>query len=265
MKQSETIAKLTTALAKAQAQLPMAAKIGTGHHGTYANLEAVWAACRTPLAENDLAVIQTPGATQLEDGHPVASLTTILAHTSGEWISETLTMPMTQGTPQAYGSAITYARRYALASFVGIVAGDDDDGDESSGKGNKQQPLPRQAQQNGRPPAKPGARAVKVTPPPVDGNRTDLKSWLQEKATQAIDGPVVKLGFVADTAVMAGKYNDREHVKNTLKKTDAPVPPNFEVDYRRNVSLKGGLHVLDWLLDRKAVDVDEINEELFGG
>jgi len=52
----------------------------------------------------------------------------ILAHASGEWVSSDLQMPVAQKTPQGYGSALTYARRYSLAALVGI-AQDDDDGE----------------------------------------------------------------------------------------------------------------------------------------
>lgn len=102
---------------------------------------------RGPLTENGIAVIQ--GATS--DGTKV-HVTTRLVHVSGEWVEDTLPLnPRPEKpkdangnvirdaepfvTPQSVGSAITYGRRYLLASMVGIVADDeDDDGNGASGR-----------------------------------------------------------------------------------------------------------------------------------
>jgi hypothetical protein len=54
------------------------------------------------------------------------SLTTILAHESGEWISQEMSLPVSKVDAQGAGSAITYMRRYALAAVVGVVQADDD-------------------------------------------------------------------------------------------------------------------------------------------
>jgi hypothetical protein len=64
------------------------------------------------------------------------TVTTILAHSSGEFISEALTMTAAQNTPQGVGSTITYGRRYGLASMVGI-APEDDDGNAASAGGSQ--------------------------------------------------------------------------------------------------------------------------------
>jgi hypothetical protein len=107
-----------------------AEKANTNPHfkSKYADLASVWAACREPLSRNGLAILQPVSA----EG-PAVTVTTILAHSSGEWISESLTMTAQQNTPQGVGSAITYGRRYGLSSMVGI-APDDDDGHAASGR-----------------------------------------------------------------------------------------------------------------------------------
>lgn len=130
VQRSESIAKLAMALAKAQAQITFAAKDATNPHfkSKYADLAAVWEACRKPLSGNGLSVVQLPST----DGLKV-TLTTVLMHESGEWISQDLTMTASANTPQAIGSCITYARRYALSSVAGI-AQDDDDGNAASNK-----------------------------------------------------------------------------------------------------------------------------------
>jgi hypothetical protein len=102
------------------------ANINPHFKSKYADLASVWDACRVPLSKHGLAVLQPVRA----DG-PSVTVTTILAHSSGEWISESLTMTAQQNTPQAVGSAITYGRRYGLSSMVGI-APDDDDGNAAS-------------------------------------------------------------------------------------------------------------------------------------
>lgn len=125
---SETIGKLSEALAKAQAILEGASMDRKNPHfnSKYADLASVWDACRKPLADNGLAVVQIPQS----EGTKL-TVTTILSHASGEWIKGSLTMEAAKNTPQAIGSCITYARRYALAAFVG-VAPEDDDGNEAS-------------------------------------------------------------------------------------------------------------------------------------
>lgn len=129
MKTSETIAKLASALAKAQGQMRAAAKDSINPHfkSRYADLAGVWDACREPLAANGLAIMQAPG----EIGDKNITLTTMLAHESGEWIQSEFTIPVSKPDAQGVGSAITYARRYALAAMVGIVQ-DDDDGNAAS-------------------------------------------------------------------------------------------------------------------------------------
>jgi hypothetical protein len=81
----------------------------------------VWDACRAPLANAGLSVVQ------LVSSDPThAIIETILAHSSGEWVSSTLAVPLTKADAQGLGSAITYGRRYALAAIVGVCPADDD-------------------------------------------------------------------------------------------------------------------------------------------
>jgi hypothetical protein len=126
---SAAIGALAAALAKAQGEMEAAAKANVNPHfkSKYADLASVWDACRGPLSKHGLAVLQPVSA----DG-PKVTITTVLAHSSGEWIEEALTMTAQQNTPQAVGSAITYGRRYGLSAMVGI-APDDDDGNAASG------------------------------------------------------------------------------------------------------------------------------------
>jgi hypothetical protein len=127
---SASIAALAAALAKAQGEMEGAAKGNLNPHfkSKYADLASVWDACREPLSKHGLAVLQPVSA----DG-PRVTVTTMLVHSSGEWIGEALTMTAQQNTPQGVGSAITYGRRYGLSSMVGI-APEDDDGNAASAR-----------------------------------------------------------------------------------------------------------------------------------
>lgn len=138
MTHSEQIDEIAAALAKAQGQIEGAKKDAANpfFKSKYADLASVWDACRTALAVNGLAVIQSPSA----DGMRV-SVDTLLAHGSGQWMRGTVSVTAKEDTPQAIGSAITYLRRYALQSFVG-VAPEDDDGNAASAKGKE---TPQQA------------------------------------------------------------------------------------------------------------------------
>jgi hypothetical protein len=123
MNQSESIADLAAALSKAQASITGALKDSANpfFKSKYADLASCWDACRKPLTDNGLAVIQT-----IEAGEGRAVLVTTLAHSGGEWIKSYCPILTKDDSPQALGSAITYARRYALAAMVGLAQIDDD-------------------------------------------------------------------------------------------------------------------------------------------
>ena len=120
---SEQINELAAALAKAQGQMTAANKDSTNPHfkSLYADLASIWDAIRGPLSTNGLAVVQIPSA-----GEGYVHIDTTLMHSSGQFIDGRLSMA-SGTTPQQIGSAITYARRYALSAITGI-APDDDDG-----------------------------------------------------------------------------------------------------------------------------------------
>lgn len=128
MDRSPQIELLAVALSKAQAMLKSAPKDSLNPHfkSRYADLASALDACREALAAHGFSVSQHPTS----EGK-VVRLETILLHASGQFLSSTLTMTAQQDTPQGIGSAVTYARRYALMAIVGIAA-DDDDGEQAS-------------------------------------------------------------------------------------------------------------------------------------
>lgn len=126
MTHSESLKELAPALAKAQAAMKAAAMdCENGHFKVrYASLPSVMDAAKKPLADHGLCTTQ---GVSFRDG--CVLVTTMLLHSSGEWIASELALPVGErATPQAIGSAISYGRRYGLAALCGVVSDLDDDG-----------------------------------------------------------------------------------------------------------------------------------------
>lgn len=124
MEKSEQINELATALAKAQATMGNAKKSSNNpfFKSKYADLAEVLDTCREALSTNNLSVTQLVGTVVNNS----VELTTVLMHSSGQWISSTCNFSLTKVDPQSIGSCITYMRRYSLAAMVGIAQADDD-------------------------------------------------------------------------------------------------------------------------------------------
>ena len=129
MNRSESIKSLAAALSKAQGSMGGASKDSKNpfYKTTYADLSAVVEAVKSPFSENGLSYCQFPF---FADGR--VGVETILMHSSGE-----LTLPVTKQDAQSVGSAVTYARRYALQAIAGVPS-EDDDGNSASQKSYKQ-------------------------------------------------------------------------------------------------------------------------------
>ncbi len=153
-KRSAELNELAGALALAQGAIENAPKESANPYfrSRYADLASIWDAIRKPLSENGLAVMQLPSVNGAE-----VTIHTLLAHKSGQWISSDLTMTAQRqlkdgggweklDSPQAVGSVITYARRYALQSIIG-VAPEDDDGEGAQGRTRQQQQQDARAAQ----------------------------------------------------------------------------------------------------------------------
>lgn len=123
MQKSDNIQELATAIQKVQGELKEAKRDKENPYfkSKYADLSAVWGACREALQNNGFSVVQT---STYRDGH--FFLETVLLHTSGQYISSEYLIKAVKEDPQAYGSAYTYARRYSLAAIVGVTTEDDD-------------------------------------------------------------------------------------------------------------------------------------------
>lgn len=130
--QSETIGTLAAALAKAQGEIENAKfnRVNPHFKNKYADLTAIFDAVRSPLSKNELAVTQT-----IEVRETGMVLSTKLMHSSGEWLGSEYPLPVS-ARPQEFGSALTYAKRYSLASIVGVSADEDDDANAAQGTAN---------------------------------------------------------------------------------------------------------------------------------
>jgi ERF superfamily len=141
---SESFAALAGALAKAQAHLvnpekSLTATIRPGRPGEtersfrYAPLSSGLEIVRKTLSEHEIAVIQT---TAIDQASRMLTLTTLLAHSSGEWIASywPVCSVAEVANPHRMGAALTYARRYALFTLVGIAGEDDLDAPDLNSK-----------------------------------------------------------------------------------------------------------------------------------
>ena len=136
MEHSETIVAITKALIAFKGKVQTVAKDAKNPHfnRTYASLMAIIEATQGPLTECRLVLMQHPVGTD--------QLTTILLHESGEYFKSTMLMSQDRGGPQAQGSAITYAKRYAMTAILGL-ASDDDDGNAATNQSPTKQPTPK--------------------------------------------------------------------------------------------------------------------------
>ncbi len=135
MQSSESINELAKSLSQAQGEITGALKssVNPFYKSHYSDLASCWDACREALSKNGLAVVQSPMSGLRETSATVTWLVTTLLHTSGQWMRSELLVTPKDETSQAMGSALTYARRYALCAMVG-VAQVDDDGNAASGR-----------------------------------------------------------------------------------------------------------------------------------
>lgn len=130
--QSEQIDQLASALADAQADLGVVFKQSRNDAfgSKYADLTRVWEAFQRVGPRHGLSVVQMPGS--YDPAARTMCMSVRLMHNSGQWLGGDMSMPLTRGDAHAYGSACTYARRYSLASLIGICP-HDDDGNAASG------------------------------------------------------------------------------------------------------------------------------------
>ena len=166
---------INAALVKALNEMPNVRKTGTGNYGKFAELHELIESVRVVLARHDLAFMQDVSG--LPDGR--IGITTILVHSSGEQVA-TGPLPMpAPNDPQKVGSAITYARRYALMATLGIATEDDD--------GQAAKPAPEQRPASSRASAELFKACRLLTDAAKDGLRDFAKENGKKVSADAFD------------------------------------------------------------------------------
>lgn len=150
MNKSDSIAALAAALANAQGEMENASKNSQNPHfrSKYADLAEIINTVRPVISKHGLSVMQFPS---YSDG--IVHVETVIAHKSGEWMSEKCSAPAQKQDPQGVGSAISYLRRYSLAAVCNLAQEDDD--------ANAASKAPKQS-----------AQAPKVAPKPAPAPTT---------------------------------------------------------------------------------------------
>ena len=155
---SESIKAIAPALVAAQKAFKPVAQSGTNPHlrSKYSTIADYLNATNHALWANDLFLTQSVSKSEIG-----ISVTTKIIHKSGEWIeSEACVLPVEKPNAQAVGSAISYARRYSLAAFLGIAAGTEDDDGAAASKVAPTKASPAEA-----------AKAAKLTNKPAFEDR----------------------------------------------------------------------------------------------
>jgi hypothetical protein len=206
---SEQINELAVALAKAQAAMKPAVKDRKNPHlgNTYATLDSIIESIRKPLSDNSLSFMQP--LQQTADG---IILETWLLHASGQFFqSEVLVNPMSGNRGvnemQALGSSLTYMRRYALESILGLNVDDDDDGNASKPASKQAQPKTQLAQAKATPPPQ-------AKPTPTNGHNWIDKLSGQPRRDFAIEVNEKTGGFYKSEKALLEAITDWNHISD---------------------------------------------------
>lgn len=221
METSPSIAALAKALVAFQGEATSPAKKRTAKVPTksggeysykYADLSDILADIKLNLKKNNLSVVQSATS----DGNGIG-VQTMLIHDSGEWIkSDPLILPLQAATPQAAGSAVTYARRYALSAILGISTEEDDDAGSAQGHQQEQRSTAAQRPQAVAPPT--AAQPAKAAP---------------EAAPQAPGGaPVMPIGKYTGKPMADLPYTYLEWARDNMTRADAREMAIAEIERR---------------------------------
>lgn len=236
--------KLAQALTTAIADMDKASKDATNPHfkSKYADLTSINDVAKPALAKVGIAVLQPPST---REGCVV--VTTILMHTSGQWIASELVMLPVNDTPQGIGSTITYARRYGLSGILGITA-EDDDGNAGS-LGQRREPPPK-AQERAR------------TNPPETREVIDdpeLKRLLERANASASEGNDLLIGMfdkveeLSDKAQASAAWKKACATFGDPQKDEKAIIPVLRALYAQIVALRKikGQKVADEIAGKK--------------
>jgi hypothetical protein len=249
---SESIGTIAGALAKAQAELTNPEKSLTATIRSpfpresdrtfrYASLSSGLDIVRKALGKHEIATVQTTAI----DEAGLIRLTTVLAHSSGEWVSSDWPVcPVSEtAAPHRMGAALTYARRYALFTLVGIAGEDDLDAPDS---GAPDKPSPRDGQKpnghalaNGGPAPAGARRRTPVAHPTKPILPLDQSAALRDRLVAEVDG-------LQSSEEATGWAHRSLSAKNTLTTADAEL---VEAGFRLKLAAFGDGRAGDELLE----------------
>lgn len=223
MKTSENINELAVALNKAQSEFMVAKKDAKNpfFKSKYATLNSVYEAVAPALLSNGFTIIQPIVDNNVE---------TTLVHASGQFITSSCPIVCAkQNDPQAMGSAITYARRYSLASLLGVMTDEDDDGEKAMGRQTKQASAPEKKE-----PQKPVPAPTEKPKEPSLKERfencvkflsaqEDKSMKLEDAKTQAIVARVQGILNELQTAGFAKQFKELNDLTNSKLKKENVV------------------------------------------
>jgi hypothetical protein len=229
---SESVAALASALAKAQAELfnpekSLTATIRSARPGEgersfrYAPLSSGLDIVRKTLGQHEIATLQT---TAIDQTAGMVNLTTTLAHASGEWIaSDWPVCPITEtANPQRMGAALTYARRYALFTLVGIAGEDDLDApdlcEEASSSSAVERPFRPKNDQSGMMPRTAGNGRARGS------HKGETPLTLDPEQSAALrERLLAELGNITSADSVPNWARGALSAKNSLTATDAKL------------------------------------------
>jgi hypothetical protein len=227
---SESIGAIAGALAKAQAEIANPEKSLTAtirspfpregdRSFRYASLSTGLDLVRKSLGRHEIATVQT---TSIDDAAGLIRLTTTLAHSSGEWVSSDWPVcPVSEtAAPHRMGAALTYARRYALFTLVGIAGEDDLDAPDLDAIPKADAGEPSGRDFNGPIHSAGGYPSVRRRAPPVPPARVILPA---EQSALARDRLLAELGGLHSNDEAASWAHRSLPSKNTLTVADAQI------------------------------------------
>jgi hypothetical protein len=235
---SETIGAIAGALAKAQIDLQNPEKSLTAiirspfpreddRSFRYASLSSGLDLVRKSLGRHEIATVQT---TSIDDAAGLIRLTTTLAHSSGEWVSSDWPVCSVSETaaPHRMGAALTYARRYALFTLVGIAGEDDLDAPDLHGGFDRTLPVASTSAETGQhvgpvaspPPSVASGPAVLGRRKPVRPPRVVLDHDVSRALCEQL---LAELGALTDLEALTAWAGKILPQKNKLVTTDAEV------------------------------------------
>ena len=192
MKTSSEIKNVAVAMAKVTAEIQNPTRNQNGYGYKYATLDSILEKVRPILAKNGLSILQSQ---EIQESSVV--VTTLLMHTSGEWIETRAEAPFTtlkgMNDYQSLGAGITYLRRYAISSLLNIASEEDTDANATSKQEDNyskpQNNNPQQPQNNGNVDLK--ALGIKI----VRDNDVLVPQELQKGAIFNNKNTLKQLGF----------------------------------------------------------------------